>query len=899
MIEPSGIPQFTGDFEQLDKDVSRLRGDAIGIRDGGSDVHSRFQMLGAFYTAPEADALFSTTQPVMDKADGFAVKLETVADALDTFSVEARPLAKRLQGLKADAFTFVESVEGDEEWTYDEDKIRRHQELMDGVAAAESAFREAERRAATKISALVGGPKFVKDDGSHTSNKKTVMYGYDAEVLKHAEKTPWGSPVSESHHAWEVGYWTKSFFWDGLVVDNIWGGLKGLGTLFGTEGLDAAGDAWSHLGDVLSGIGQYTIAPFDALMDWAIGPDEESETEVRQKQAAKDFAKGLVAWDMWGENPARAASTVVFNGLTIGAGSLAARGAADAGAAAKVAGAAGKVGVYLDPVSAALTLGGKAAGALPKLSEVTTGVRAGVEATADAQRVNSVMELGNGAKLIIEDGRFIPVDKHGNVHTQQPRQELAADAQRTAPEQTPARDRELTPVGATSRTPDATAHTGQNLPPRAGHEPPSGTGTGTGGGDGTAPRGSAVAAPGGAGAAHAAGPETSARSTGTGGSGQAGNGHGGAGQGGNGGGVPGSGGHGAGGADDLGRAADDTAGGHTSGHDTTGDGTAGDGTAGVAGPDSGVPGRSPEGQRPAFMRDGANPYGPRGSLTLQQIEEIQVYRANNEPGYREHYYRKDGTRKSLEVYDESGFTPPQLTRLSDDAPWIRAKDVPAPPKPHFLDEDYISVGADTVTSKARLRILDEAAQNRHFAVRWDNIVADWKAETGRAHDAQGTPDSAAQWGEAKGTYKESHTAMGEAAEEFGESAARHHYVAERYPDFTEQPLLGPKNGNDQFDQVWKHEDGRIVVIEAKSSPGTELGRRTLPGGRQVSQGSREYFLDIMEAMKRRGEFELVESMEMALEQGKLEYAVVKGEKNSGTYTGYQYRRFDISKGTLP
>jgi hypothetical protein len=27
--------------------------------------------------------------------------------------------------------------------------------------------------------------------------------------------------------------------------------------------------------------------------------------------------------------------------------------------------------------------------------------------------------------------------------------------------------------------------------------------------------------------------------------------------------------------------------------------------------------------------------------------------------------------------------------------------------------------------------------------------------------------------------------------------------------------------------------------------------------------------------------------------------VVKGEKNAGTYTGYKYRRFDISKGTLP
>ncbi|MCF2434565.1 hypothetical protein LV779_06495 [Streptomyces thinghirensis] len=52
VINLAGIPQFTGDFDQLDKDVSALRSDAIGIRDGGSDVHSRFQMLEAFYPHP-------------------------------------------------------------------------------------------------------------------------------------------------------------------------------------------------------------------------------------------------------------------------------------------------------------------------------------------------------------------------------------------------------------------------------------------------------------------------------------------------------------------------------------------------------------------------------------------------------------------------------------------------------------------------------------------------------------------------------------------------------------------------------------------------------------------------------------------------------------------------------
>ncbi|MFD9521331.1 hypothetical protein ACFWAW_29075, partial [Streptomyces sp. NPDC059979] len=323
-----------------------------------------------------------------------------------------------------------------------------------------------------------------------------------------------------------------------------------------------------------------------------------------------------------------------------------------------------------------------------------------------------------------------------------------------------------------------------------------------------------------------------------------------------------------------------------------------------AGDDATTPanGTTPQRQpvpRPDFMRDGVNPYGPRGSLSRQQIEEIQIYRANEEPGYREHYYRKDGTRKSLEVYDESGITPLQLARLTDDAPWIRAKDVPAPPTPHYLDSGYIRVGADSVSDSSRLKVLETAAQDRYFAVQWDNLVADWKMETGLAHEAHGTAESAGLWAEARGTYKESHTQMGEKAEAFGEAAAEHHYIAERHPDFDNQPLLGPKNGNDQFDQMWKHDDGRVVVIEAKSSPGTELGVRTLPDGRKVSQGSREYFLDIIEKMKDRGEFEAVQALEDAIRDQKLEYVVVKGEKNAGTYTGYQYRRFDISKGTLP
>ncbi|WP_405750861.1 hypothetical protein OHA19_18880 [Streptomyces sp. NBC_00012] len=253
----------------------------------------------------------------------------------------------------------------------------------------------------------------------------------------------------------------------------------------------------------------------------------------------------------------------------------------------------------------------------------------------------------------------------------------------------------------------------------------------------------------------------------------------------------------------------------------------------------------------------------------------------------------------MERLDESGFAPPQLTRLSENDPWIRAKDAPQPPTPYYLDKKYIPVGEDTVKSESRLKKLNEIARRRFEAIQWDNMMEKLKSDAGNNHTALKTDESAELLKKAIEDYKIAHTQMGDAAEALGERAAELHYMADKHPDFDSQPLLGPKNGNDQFDQVWKHKDGRVIVVEAKSSPGTELGRRTLPSGKQVSQGSREYFLDIIRVMKRRGENEVVEALNNALKYEKLEYVVVRGNKNTGTYTGYNYRRFDISKDSLP
>ncbi|MFE0721023.1 hypothetical protein ACFW23_08730 [Streptomyces rochei] len=476
MINLSGIPQFTGDFDQLDKDVSGLRRDAIGIRNGGSDVHSRFQMLGAFYTAPEAETLFATTQPVMDRADAFAAKLESVADALDTFSIEARPLAKRLDQLKTDALAFVSSVENDDDWTDDEDKVDENRRLINDVTAAQDAFREAERRAATKISALVGGPKFVAENGSGFYRLDTVRYGYTMDLLEDADDLPWGTADDRTYEEWSWGWFghgAKSSFWDGIYKDGIEAGLEGLWSL--VTGDD---EAWGGLTDAVTGIGLYTMTPYDAFMDWVIGADEESADEVRAKEAAKDFGKALVAWDMWQENPARAAGTVIFNVLTLSAGPLAtASKASKGGMAGKTAGVAAAAGMYMDPVYVGLRASGTAVSKLPKLSEVTSRFTGATGAVPDARRVGSVIELEDGSKVVIENGEFVLYDKRGDVVSDTPKQERSANTE-AVPEQRLLRERELAGVSAASRAPEAAAGAGDRLPPQASHEASSGYGNG-------------------------------------------------------------------------------------------------------------------------------------------------------------------------------------------------------------------------------------------------------------------------------------------------------------------------------------------------------------------------------------------------------------------------------------
>ncbi|MEU1439705.1 hypothetical protein ABZ438_37455, partial [Streptomyces sp. NPDC005786] len=272
-VTPSGIPVFTGNLALLDTSVSALTKAGGSIATAAGDVHSSFGGLQAFYKAPEAEQLFATTKPVADRGTSLKSDLATITAALSTYSDDAYPLVEKLKELKREADAFVFQIRDDDKWREDGDLVDENNHRHDEVIEAWTAFQAVERACHDKIVALVGGPPLKIDDGSG----KKGTYGYEAETLKHAEGLPWGDPVEESkpwyqlhEHAWD--------FIKGFAVDGVWGTIKGLGTLVGTDGWDSAKQAWSGLGKLATGLA-ITSTPLAGLF-WAL-PDDKLPSYLR------------------------------------------------------------------------------------------------------------------------------------------------------------------------------------------------------------------------------------------------------------------------------------------------------------------------------------------------------------------------------------------------------------------------------------------------------------------------------------------------------------------------------------------------------------------------------------------------------------------------------------------
>ncbi|MDL2078901.1 hypothetical protein QNN03_20920 [Streptomyces sp. GXMU-J15] len=850
MIDPESIPLFTGDLGQLEQHIDALRVEADGIRKAGGEAHRQFQGLSAFYEAPEAEQLFASTAPVRDAADAYADKVSGVVSALSAYAVEVGPIAKRLEALQKKAYGFVaglktEGGEIDENWTEDEDKRTEHNELLHEVNVARAQFYAAEIACHNKITALVGGTQYVLNTGAKQFRPLGAeLYGASAEVLDQAEELPWGTPVTQDRDWWDpddLGYYAKSYVWDGVVVDGIEGTLDGIATLIGLNGSDAAAQSWEGLVRVVVGAETY-------LMEGASGQKPTgifaSEFAQGSKVYAKEFAKGFVAWDQWKENPARAAGLVTFNLLTLGAGPLKAVSAGKAGTAAKVANTVGKVGEVIDPIGAMA----KATGYAPKLADLTASLR-NTNVIPELAGARSVLELSDGSKLVIEDGRFIAYDRHGEVVGEAPRQEPSL-AEGTVPA------RESEPAGVGAAMHEASGWAGMSH--GSGSEVP---------GPGGAGRVSHGHGSGGSGGAAAR--STDAEPSGSGGE-ALGNGH-----------V-------AAGSDGLSR---------------TGGALPRHGTDAAPEANGEAVGQSADPERPSFMHDGPNPYGPPGSLTPEQIKDIQVYRANHEPGYFERYYYDDGRRRRTIITDESRFPPIQLHVDRVTGVKTAASDAPPPIPEKYIAGGEIVRGRSQVLNEETLRGLDKAAALRRSLI-------DYSEAARRYRDGLNDLADEFELLDASNEYSVAMNERTKAAEAYGEAIAEHQVIPELYPNSTKETLHGPANGNFRFDQVWRRKDGGFVVVEAKSTTVTTLGKRDLlstggegvlprsGGTRRAMQGSREYFIDTIQRMRMRGrkipsESKLANELMRALKQGKVDYILVKGKVDGSRYDGYEVHKFDI------
>ncbi|WP_159048006.1 EndoU domain-containing protein [Streptomyces sp. WM6378] len=335
-----------------------------------------------------------------------------------------RPLAKKLEDLQRQAFAFTASIAGDEHWQRDEKKRDRNDGIKDEVHATLQAFYEAEITCHNKITALVGGTTLVL--GNHGDKKLvrfgTIEYGATADDLSHLDKAPWGSYAEPEYTGlnwlWHQG---KSLVWDGFIVDGVWGTVKGLGTLVGTDGWDAAGQAWTGLGKLATGL---VILSFPGAREaFMATPDRMMPKWFRDSRTAlKETGKALIAYDEWGKNPARATGAVAFNVLTTvftgGAGS-----AAKTGAVAKTVSALGKVGRAVDPMTYVFKAGTFGVG---KVADVFKGLKGlSVGPLSDAAHLthdpnvphvtDTYAEWSDGTKLSFKDGEYTVTRPDGTV----------------------------------------------------------------------------------------------------------------------------------------------------------------------------------------------------------------------------------------------------------------------------------------------------------------------------------------------------------------------------------------------------------------------------------------------------------------------------------------------------
>ncbi|WP_183066615.1 hypothetical protein [Streptomyces sp. gCLA4] len=931
-VDPAEVPVFTGNLATLDAKVKEISSGGAAVSTKASDVHSSFGGLQAFYQAPEADQLFATTKPVSDLGLKLSSDMCTIAGALGTYSRDAAPVVKKLENLKAEAEAFRTKVSKEDKWREDGDLIDENLERRNKIAEVWAEFQEVERAAHAKIVALVGGKPLRVNDGSNAKD----MYGYDAEAMKQSKSLPWGDAVEESIPAWQV--WEHAWeFGKGVVVDGVWGTLKGLGGLVGLQGWDVFKQSWTGLAKLGTGLAILSIPGAGPL--FLSAPDDKLPSWLRDSRTAmKETGKALLAWDQWGSNPSRAAGAVTFNVVTTiftgGAGGAAA-GAGKAGAVAKTLSFAGKAGHAIDPMTYIF----KGAGAgFSKIGDVMAGLKGAGKFEVPSINLDGAVALPDGAVMLpdgaihLPSGAVIPegaaklpdgnirlpegtttfppgtvklpvdgpaqfMDPKGNIYEadgslsqagkdspKEPAAETGAGVPRTeAPKvDTPATARvpELELAGVGGRGGDNGINLGSHIdgPLHTLDNGPRGVDNTPGGlAPDNMPRGD-LNNPGGGRPDTPSTPATHADTPST--AGTHGDGPGTGATHGDGPGGPGG--------------THNPLGGHGPGYD----GIPALGDDAARGADDGT--------TPAGSHDGQpTPPAAGQQLTPEQVKAKQdefVQKANDDKAWFSQYYRVDGHRHSVQTKID-GVELPILAKDSDGS-WISKNSLPsAGSETKFGKDPFLRDEAHP-----QIDHLDDVARDRKVSVDLANAerahkngpTADTLDELARAQarfDTRMTP----RWGE----NTSNNTSF---SERLGEDAARLHVVPERFPGSVEQPLPKTPNGANMFDQLYRRPDGKLMIIEAKAPSSSLLWRKGVgpAEGFMVKQGTEPYLRTIIAEMELRPNLkvtdpsgkvwknsDLADELTKALDSGNLEYAMVKAKDGGTQYAGAVLEFFKI------
>lgn len=457
-INAAGIPgaNLRPDMVEIAATEMSAIGDKVGTQ--AATVVTTWQRLAAHYDAPEDTTLFRVMDPVKANGETFDANIGKVSSALKVYAAEVEPIKAELARIKTEATTFLGDIAGGVEqkygtrmgvstrtvdWHEDQDSIDANKALIGRVDDQMELLWAAERKCANAIYDIIGFPHIQAATESNPN-------GYGVEDIPEGAERPWGTPVEKTESCGEktVGA-VKGFVWDGVVVDGLWGTVVGLGTL--TLGYNPqtgewfSGDAyaagWSNLGMLAVGLGTAGVLPAIVISQLPDGPVKDFL--VKGQETLLAAGKGLIAWDTWSEDPARAAGASVFNVATIiipvGAATAPVRVSASTAAAAIRTTA--KVVNLLDPV----TLIGRGGGAA---------IRIAMPSVSDALRTLDFS--GAGSRIDIPDlpptrSVDIPTVDRSDMTVDTPRVDGDVDVPVRTPEDAvsapPVREPELAGVG--------------------------------------------------------------------------------------------------------------------------------------------------------------------------------------------------------------------------------------------------------------------------------------------------------------------------------------------------------------------------------------------------------------------------------------------------------------------